>query len=199
MKEGIARFGKRAIEAVIKEFAQLDDSESFEPQMANTLTANQKKAALNLITLVKRKRCGRIKGRACADGRKQRRYIKKEDATAPTLHLESLLLSLLIDADERRNVPTCDIVGAYLMAEMPDFVLVKLTNESANIMCKANPKYRKFATMERGKKVLYVRLKKALYGCIKSALLWYETLKTFLLKMGFKVNRYDPCVANIRT
>jgi len=85
---------------------------------------------LSLITLVKKKRCGKIKGRACADGRKQRRYIKKEEAAAPTLQLESLFLSLMIDANEHRDVATCDIVGAYLMADMPYYVLVRLTIES---------------------------------------------------------------------
>ena len=34
---------------------------------------------------LKRKRCGKIKGCGCADGRKQRAYIAKEDSTAPTV------------------------------------------------------------------------------------------------------------------
>ena len=49
---------------------------------------------------------------------------------------------------------------------------------------------------ERGKKVLYARLKKALYGCIRSALLWYELYSGTLKKMGFKINRVDNCVAS---
>ena len=47
-----------------------------------------------------------------------------------------------------------------------------------------------------GKKLLYVRLKRALYGCIKSALLWWNTLAETLFKEGFKLNPYDSCVAN---
>ena len=64
MKEGLKRFGEMAVEAVLKEFAQLDESDSFEPQYAHLLTRSQKSAALSLITLVKKKRCDRIKGRA---------------------------------------------------------------------------------------------------------------------------------------
>ena len=43
---------------------------------------------------------------------------------------------------------------------------------------------------------MYVRLQKALYGCLKSALLFYETLVGDLESYGFKINLYDPCVAN---
>ena len=52
MKEGLERFGEKAVESVLKEFAQLDDSNSFEPQYAHLLTRDQKRAALSLITLV---------------------------------------------------------------------------------------------------------------------------------------------------
>ena len=43
-----------------------------------------------------------------------------------------------------------------------------------------------------------MRLKKALYGCIESALLWYEYLTNVLGKLGFKANAYEPCVLNTK-
>ena len=46
------------------------------------------------------------------------------------------------------------------------------------------------------KKVLYLQLLKALYGCLRSALLWYELYATKLNGMGFELNPYDTCVAN---
>ena len=49
---------------------------------------------------------------------------------------------------------------------------------------------------EKGKPVLYVRLQKALYACLKSALLFYEKLVVDLEEYGFKINPYDPCVTN---
>ena len=51
-------------------------------------------------------------------------------------------------------------------------------------------------TVEGGKRILYVRLKKALYGCMQSAILWYDTFKGCMEDMGFKINKYDPCVSN---
>jgi Reverse transcriptase (RNA-dependent DNA polymerase) len=44
--------------------------------------------------------------------------------------------------------------------------------------------------------VLYLQLKKALYGCVKSALLWYKLFSGTLQDMGFQLNPHDVCVAN---
>ena len=44
--------------------------------------------------------------------------------------------------------------------------------------------------------MLYVRLKKALYGCVRSALLWYNLFTALLKDRGFVLNPYDPCIAN---
>jgi hypothetical protein len=35
---------------------------------------------------------------------------------------------------------------------------------------------------------------KALYGCIQSALLWYQCLKQTLCSIGFNTNPYDKCI-----
>ena len=43
---------------------------------------------------------------------------------------------------------------------------------------------------------LLVKLNKALYGLKQSGALWNETLDTFLIALGFKVNLCDPCVYN---
>ena len=50
--------------------------------------------------------------------------------------------------------------------------------------------------MNVGKKVLYMRLLKSLYGIMQAALLWYRTFVKCLKNDGFKVNKYDPCIAN---
>ena len=61
--------------------------------MAEKLTSEDKKEYLSLIIIMKKeKRRGKIKVRACADGRKQRRYISKDEVDSPTivaLHMTS--------------------------------------------------------------------------------------------------------------
>ena len=74
--------------------------------------------------------------------------------------MESLFLSLLIDAKEGRDVATADVVGAYLLTEMEDYTLVRLVGESLNIMYKANSKYEHYVTLENNKPILYLKLKK---------------------------------------
>ena len=51
-------------------------------------------------------------------------------------------------------------------------------------------------TNAKGKAVLYVQLEKAVYGMMKSALLFYQKLVTDLTSLGYVINPYDPCVAN---
>ena len=41
-----------------------------------------------------------------------------------------------------------------------------------------------------------MKIQKALYGMLKSALLFYQKLRDNLEGNGFQINRYDPCVAN---
>ncbi len=50
--------------------------------------------------------------------------------------------------------------------------------------------------LEKGRSVLYLRLQKALYGMMMSALLSNRNLVSELQEMGFEINSYDPCVAN---
>ena len=185
--EGIRRHGTGAIAAVIKEYEQLRDLDTLMPLNPNVLSYLQKKESLNLITIIKKKRCGKIKARVCANGRKQRHYIKKEDVASPTVQLESLIATMAVDALERRDVATADFTGAYLKTEMKDFVLVRVDGEATKIMCKVNPEYKNYISTERGRPTLYLRLRKALYGCMQLALLWYETFKNHLQEQGFEL------------
>ena len=113
-------------------------------------------------------------GRTCADGSKQRKYLKPDEyAASPTSDLESIFGTLRIDAYGQRTVGIFDIPGAYLHALVPDdkSIIMKLRNEFVDIMCKVDPKYKKYACWENGKKVLYLRVLQAIYGCIESAML----------------------------
>ena len=165
-QEGIKRHGDEAIAAVLKEFTQLNDKQVFKPRIASELTYEERKQSLNLITMVKEKRDGKIKGRVCADGRKQRRYITKDDALSPTVQLESLMITLLIDASERRDVATTDIVGAYLLADFEDFVIGKISGDTVDIMCQVNQTFSEYVTIKRDKRTLHLQLNNALFGCM---------------------------------
>jgi len=193
---GIKKQGQAAVDALLQEFCQLDSKNGFEPLDASTLTVSQKQEALPAVNLIREERSGKLKGRTCADGWSQRSKYTKEETASPAVSTDSLMISLMIDAKERHDVATADVEGAYLHADMEDFVLLKLVGEAVNIMCQVNPKYENFVFIENRKKVVYLKLLKALYGCVQSALLWYDLFTNTLVQMGSKLNPYDLCVAN---
>ena len=73
-----------------------------------------------------------------------------------------------------------------------------LRGELAELMAKIDPElYGPYLTeSKRGEKLLYVIMCKAMYGLLRSALLFYLKLRADLEEFGFKFNDYDPCVAN---
>jgi hypothetical protein len=48
----------------------------------------------------------------------------------------------------------------------------------------------------KGTPILYVKLQKVLYGLMRVSLLFYRKSRKELEDYGFKVNPYDPCMAN---
>ena len=89
-----------------------------------------------------------------------------------------------------------DVGGVFLLSKIAEFVLIKVNGKDLEAILEANPSYRKYVTIEHGKKVLYLKLRTALYGIMQAELLCYETFVTCLKVNGFKLNKYDPCIAN---
>ena len=99
---------------------------------------------------LKQKRCGRVKGRGCTDGRKQRVWTNKEDATSPTVSTEAVLLTSVIEAKERREVMTVDIPGAFMQGEQDETVHMKLEGPLAELLARCDPtKYQPYSIGER--------------------------------------------------
>ena len=159
-------YGKQAISEMVKEFTQLSicaipGKLVVGPVDALTLTYQKKRKAIPAMNLIKEKWDGVIKGRKCADGSGQRKYLKQDKSVAsPTASLESLFVKLLIDEYEGRYVGTYDVPGAYLQAKLlprenNERILMRLTGDVVEIMCKVNPEHTKNVIIEKVKKVLY--------------------------------------------
>ena len=162
------------------------------------LTEEERKNAIGSLIFLKEKEDGEIQGSVCADGRKQRDSIRKDEATSPTVALESVILTAIIEAHENRDVAVLDIPNAFIQTDMEgEKVIMKLCGELAELLVTTAPElYHPFLHDENGKAVLYVELLKALYGTLKAALLFYKKLVKDLISYGFELNVYDPCVAN---
>ena len=198
IKKGLKAFGKLGAEAVVTEMQQLHTRQVIKPVKSSTLSKDERSKALQYLMFLKQKRCGKVKARGCADGRKQRVYKNKEETSAPTVHTESLFLSSVIDAKERRKVITCDIPGAFMHADIDEIVHLKFEGPLAELMTRVDPDlYSEYIVEEKGSKVLYVILNKALYGTVQAAMLFWEELSSFLTNvLGFVTNPYDCCVVN---
>ena len=159
-----------------------------------------KKKALRAVNLIARKTDGSLKGRSCADGSKQRSFLKWfETVASPTVSQEGLLASLITGVYEDRKFISFDVPGAFLQAEMSEdkLTLMKFEGETmVDLMCQTNDEYKQYVRFEGKKKVLYIQVIRAIYGCIESALQWYKLFTGTLISQGFKLNPYDKCVAN---
>ena len=123
--------------------------------------------------------------------------MTKEETSSPTVSTEGLLLSCNISAQEERDVATMDIPGAFMQTDINDTVYVRRSGPLANLPTKIDKKnYEKFVVEEGGKPVIYVRLKKALYGTLNASLILRKDLMADLKGWGFAINPYDECVAN---
>eukprot|EP00957_Ditylum_brightwellii_P002238 172089-Ditylum_brightwellii.AAC.1 len=84
------------------------------PVHVKSLTYEQKLAALRYLMFLKKKRAGEVKGRGCADGRKQRLYKSKEEMHAPMVLTEVMFITTIFD------VAIVDIPGAFMQAKIDE-------------------------------------------------------------------------------
>ena len=134
LKAGLHTFGSDGVKAVEKEMRQLHDREVMVPVHKKCLTPEQRKESLAYLMFLKHKCCGKIKGHGCANSRKQRAYIAKEDSTAPTVSTEAVFLTAVIDALENRDVAVLDVLGAFMQADIDELVHVRFTGEMVNML-----------------------------------------------------------------
>ena len=76
--KGIKIFETKVTDSVETELRQLHDRKVIKPVLPEELSKEQKWKSLAYLMFIKEKRCGKIKGRGCADGRKKEvGWIKK--------------------------------------------------------------------------------------------------------------------------
>ena len=93
---GLKEFGEKGAASIMQELEQLLYRKVIVGRKASDLTLSQRKAALQYLMFLKEKRCGKIKARGCADGRKQRIYKTKDETSSPTMNVEALFITCLI-------------------------------------------------------------------------------------------------------
>ena len=89
---------------------------------------------------------------------------------------------------EKRKAVIFDIPVVFLQAKMSNKdhrMLLKMRGSMMDLMCEANPEFKKTMIYEKEQKVLYMYIVCSIYGFIEAALLWYNLYSEILVEMEF--------------
>lgn len=122
----------------------------------------------------------RFKARLVARGFSQRFGIDFEETYSPVLKLTSLRFLAALAAQWRRRLRQGDVPNAYVKANLDRPILMTPPE--------GTPDSSEIAWL----------LVKSLYGLKQSGLLWNKEINKFLLELGFKRSKLDPCLYSCR-
>jgi len=123
----------------------------------------------------------KFKARLVADGRMQDGSII-ENTSSPTASFTSVLVALKYAAVNKMKGMKIDVKGAFLNALLDELVYIMLDRKATDIAIQWMLKLQSMVYNGH----LYVLVKKALYGLVQAARLWYETIRAVLIKIGFQ-------------
>jgi len=198
--KGIKKFGKKALDASLKEMQQLHERVAFEPISIKNMTPQERKRAMeSLIFLVEKRNIENpdekeLKARQCANGSTQRAYMSREEASSPASATKSVCITSTIDAKERREVATIDVPNAFIRTPLDykgtdERIIMKVRGVIVDLLLMIDAEtYGNHIVYENGRKVIYLVVLKALYGMLHSALLFYNMFRSNLEKQGFICN-----------
>ena len=200
IKQGIDKLGDEAVLSVVKEMLQLHEKDAWRGVHIDKLTPEEAKLIITSRTFLKDKYTAqgvfdKLKARLVAGGHLQDREIY-DNGSSPTVSTQSAFMIAAIAAAEGRAVATIDVEGAFINSFIPDSsppILVRLGKYETEVLCHIDPSYKEFV-LSNG--TMVVKLNRALYGCVESAKIWYDTLSRDLEALGFKRNPMDMCVFN---
>ncbi len=197
VKSGLKTYGGMAEKAREADLKQLFvDKKALIPVSWEDLSKEQRRRVIRShMFLTKKYNDGvfeKLKSRIVADGRTQDRSIYT-DHSSPTVKTSSVMTCLKLAATKGWKFMKNDVGEAFLCANIDDTeeVYLLLDRDITCLVKKWLPEL-KFNLRSNGK--LVVRVAKAMYGLIQSALRWYKELTGFLEGKGFRKVSADGCI-----
>jgi hypothetical protein len=125
----------------------------------------------------------------------------QEEASSPTVVMESVLLSCIKDAEKGWDVAVVDIPNAFIRTRVEnekDMAFIKIRGVLVDILVETAPDVYKHLVSrnKKGVKQLSAQCQNALCGTMISSLLYYLKFVKSLKDIDFVINPYDPSVAN---
>jgi hypothetical protein len=187
-----------ATKAMEYEVGQLLKMHSWQPLHAHEQAGLKKPIRSHMFMREKYDSEGRyldLRGRLVGGGNQQPRGdTLHEDVSSPTAAMPFIFCVASIAAAEERIVVTADVPSAYLHADNSRHGITMILDAViAKVVVKVDTSYSKYVRVDG---TIVVKLKKAIYGCIESARLWYNLLRSILEHDGYIANPLEPCILN---
>mgnify|MGYP003386305885 CR=1 FL=1 len=199
VKKALKQNEQASRKSIMKELGQIVEKDVWEIVDKSKLTKTQLRRVIRSSMFLTEKftasgEFDKLKARLVAGGDGQDKTLYG-NLSSPTVSQETVMMVLAIAAIEGRRVTTIDITGAYLecLIDDNDEVIMTIDPFLATLLAQIDPTVEQ---MKDEKGVIHVKLKKALYGCVQSAKLWYDKLCTVLEADGYVKNGYDECLFN---
>lgn len=168
MREVFLEYGVKASKSIDKELNQIHLRKTFSPIDPKFLSQEKMKKVLESHLLIELKRDGNIKNLLVDGGNKQRDFLHKYDVGSPTISTERIFLTELINAQELRDVETCDLPNAFVKTEIQVTVHMRLRGELVNKLMAIDPVYKQHVLFNKSSDpILYVELNKEFYGIME--------------------------------
>ena len=103
-----------------KEVNQLHWRDTFVPRQMAELTADQQIKILQSHMFIVQEQTGETKARMVAGGNTQRVHVTTEESNSPTVSTKAVLLTLIVDALEGRDVAIIDIPNVFIQTRVHD-------------------------------------------------------------------------------
>jgi hypothetical protein len=199
IKEAMKARPEEAERSMFNELKGIHDKGTFIPVRVADLSAEEARRILPSKLFLKEKFSPmkvyeKLKSRLVGGGHRQDRTLYEDhERSSPTLSTTALFTIAGIAAQKQWKKAVCDVGSAYLNASLGDkhVIHMRLHPMVAEVLCKVDEKYNDYRNADGS---IVVRLVKALYGLVESALLWYRELTSTLLQLGYEVNPFEKCV-----
>jgi hypothetical protein len=198
MTEGVgpSERAKKTKAAEIVEIKQVfEELQALEPVERTDLPKGVKVLGSHLFMVEKFMADGqhdKFKSRLVSHGNEQDSTLYP-DRSSPMMAMHTIMTVLMVAAcNSNCHMEKLDVKDAFIQTEMKGTpVYIKCRGKLKGLILETYPKYGKYVGADR---VLYCKLKKALYGCVQASKLWYEKLRSFLYKQGYLCSEVDPCL-----
>ena len=180
LKAGLRKFGQKGQAAVHKEMKQLHDWGVFKPIHPKNLSTSERRKILESLMFLVGKRDGTIEAWTCANGSAQRARMGKDDALSPTLSMEAIMLTAVIDAIEEKHVITVDIPNAFVQTDVSTdnhgyWIIVVIKGPLVDMLMQREPETP--MCHWEGKEGSMFTHQESNYGMLQSGLLYYQKFR----------------------